>query len=660
MTYNRIPAVPLIVHDPYFSVWSPADHLTDADTRSWTDKPQPIRGTLTLDGSTYRVLGTGDLPALPQTGLTIEPTQTIAVFETASIALTLTFSQHFDLSDLETISEPITYLTASLVAKDGAEHAAKLSLQFPASLTYETLTDNRVVAKSFDLDHATAVSLGKARQTPLDHSGDLIDIDWGYLYLAAAKDQGVSVAPFATWNKQGLEATLTLDGATSQTLLIAYDDGQAINYFGTVQGAYWKHQHKSMLSLLDQRVQDAAGLVADCGRLNEQIDQQAIAVGGEDYRLIAATAYRQSIAAHKLIQDEHGELIFLSKECNSNGCIGTVDVSYPSIPLFLAFAPELVLAMCRPIMRFAATDVWTYDFAPHDVGRYPYATGQVYGLNNHPDVDDGTWIAGTDTIPVFADYPANADLYTEKYQMPVEECGDMILMASLASLLTDSDFVVQHHDRLVQWSQFLLTHGQDPANQLCTDDFAGHLAHNVNLSLKAIVALGALGKAFGHFGFEAEGATLLAKAHEMAAIWQDTAASETDSRLAFDQPESWSLKYNMVWDEILGLDLFPAAVRQREVTRYLKEQNGFGTPLDLRADYTKTDWLLWAATLTDDPAEFAAMIKPVARFLGETETREPFSDWYDTKTGRMVAFKNRSVIGGVFMPYLKALAPFQA
>ena len=30
----------------------------------------------------------------------------------------------------------------------------------------------------------------------------------------------------------------------------------------------------------------------------------------------------------------------------------------------------------------------------------------------------------------------------------------------------------------------------------------------------------------------------------------------------------------------------------------------------------------------------------------------PFSDWYDTKTGRFVAFIARSVQGGVYMPLL--------
>jgi hypothetical protein len=69
-------------------------------------------------------------------------------------------------------------------------------------------------------------------------------------------------------------------------------------------------------------------------------------------------------AAHKLVYDENGDVLYISKECFSNGCAATVDVSYPSIPLFLCYNPELVRGMMRPIFRFARTDEWEFDFSP--------------------------------------------------------------------------------------------------------------------------------------------------------------------------------------------------------------------------------------------------------------------------------------------------------
>jgi hypothetical protein len=79
--------------------------------------------------------------------------------------------------------------------------------------------------------------------------------------------------------------------------------------------------------------------------------------------------------------DTEGQLLFISKECFSNGCAATVDVSYPSIPMFLHYNPEFVKGMMRPIFKYAATEEWEFDFAPHDAGQYPLVEGQVYGKN---------------------------------------------------------------------------------------------------------------------------------------------------------------------------------------------------------------------------------------------------------------------------------------
>lgn len=658
---NRIPSVPLIVHDPYFSIWSPADHLNDAGTVSWTGKQMPIQGFVEIDGLKYVFLGNDDqYEKIKQIKQIIKPTQTNAVFATDTIEFTITFTQHFDLKDLQSISEPITYIILSVKSLDGEKHNVKVSIRFDGKLTYENLTESRLVTKQLEVGTTQEVFIGKAKQTPLNSSGDLIDIDWGYLYLATKNKVGQQVTSYQSWNQQGVQAEfdLSTDSEAVSRLLVAYDDLQAINYFGFAQNAYWKQEQPSLSALLDIRINEFDDIINDCDRIDSEISGRAREVGGDEYELICATAYRQAIAAHKLIRDENNQVIFLSKECNSNGCIGTVDVSYPSIPLFLAFQPELVAGMMRPIFRFAKLPVWPYDFAPHDVGRYPYATGQVYGFNNPNHIDDSTNIQERDTLGMYYQFPASVDLYEFKSQMPVEECGDMIIMASLVGLLGNTKFVDENYDQLIQWSQFLINNGQDPDNQLCTDDFAGHLAHNVNLSLKAIVALATLGKALQKTQYSDKGQKLSRRAKKMASIWQDTAQSTTDTKLAFDQNDTWALKYNLVWDDILKLNLFDESIKHNEIRRYLSELNDYGTPLDNRADYTKVDWLMWVASLTESKNDFDQFTVAVVKFLNETPDRQPFSDWYETKTGKMVAFKNRSVIGGVFMPLLKSIALF--
>jgi hypothetical protein len=341
---------------------------------------------------------------------------------------------------------------------------------------------------------------------------------------------------------------------------------------------------------------------------------------------VCALAYRQTVAAHGMVQDTDGTLLSFPKENFSNGCIGTVDVICPSCPFFLLFSPPIMKAQLVPVLDYARSPRWKFPFAPHDLGTYPKANGQVYGGGEK----------------------------TERDQMPVEECGNMLVMvAALTRVEGDATWTLKYGPQLSGWARYLKEKGLDPENQLCTDDFAGHLAHNTNLSVKAIVALGAYAQLCDQLGKKDEGKTYRETARQMAQEWVKRADDGNHFRLAFDKPGTWSQDYNMVWNNLLDLGLFPPEVERKEIAFYKTKMNRYGLPLDNRKTYTKLDWTVWTATMTETRADFEFFIEPIYCFLNETPNRVPMTDWYHTDSGKQAGFQARSTVGGV---YIKLLA----
>lgn len=639
---DRLPALPLIANDPYFSVWMPGDTLTAATPAHWSGVPKDMRGFARIDGQEYCWLGKTSRPSMQTAALRVTPTRTISTLTAAGVALTVTFWSPALPDDLDALSTPITFVDFSLSSLDGQPHQVSLRLNVSEALCYDGQSPKPMTGDCYAQGGLNIAYTGQTQQHVLGHSGDHITMDWGYLYLAA--QESVRRTPRGALAFE-MERALAPDVPAAAHALLGYDDIAAVNYFGVCCRAWYQRDGRTLPAALADFHARHDALLAACEAWDQRVLGEAQALGGEDYALIAAAAWRHTFAAHKLIATPEGELAMLSKENDSNGCIGTVDVSYPSTPLFLKFCPELVNALCRPVLRFASLPVWEFDFAPHDVGRYPYATGQVYGASSLPN--------GV-TPPPYYLYPAGTGAYDLRMQMPVEECGNMLIM--LEAALTRGareDLLLAYAPLLQTWVRYLDAYGEDPGEQLCTDDFAGHLARNVNLSAKAVVGIACYARMMARLGRAEEAQRWQARAHELAQSWLRRAQANgaTATALTFDGA-GWSMKYNLVWDLALGLGLLPRDFYRRESESYLPRLNEYGLPLDSRADYTKSDWQIWSACLAQDNATFRRLIAPLAHYLRATPTRVPFSDWYNTKTGAFVEFIARSVQGGVYMPML--------
>ena len=619
----RAPSVPLITIDPYFSVWSPADELNSATTVHWTGSPNTINAYALIDGEAYAVIGNGSGKKLSQKNLEINALTTDYIFEGAGIKLSLGFMSTLFPSDLKLMSRPVSFMRACFVSTDGKEHDVSFKIEVSEEICLDKAGEHPIDGKIIVMrDGHYAARIGSAVQNILNRSGDDLRIDWGYFYLSCDN----TAASYSIDEHDGMTyaSIETPVGQSFVYFAFAYDDIYSINYFGTQLKSLWNKNGEKIEDAIVSGLYDAKELWSRARGFSDALYESAEKAGGTEYAELLSLAYRQAIAAHKLVVDSDGELLFISKECFSNGCAATVDVSYPSIPLFLYYNPELVRAMMRPIYKYATSDKWCYEFAPHDVGQYPLVCGQVYAGNRL------------------------------EYQMPVEECGNMIVMEACAAIASGSaDFAMSHFELLEKWCKYLIENGNDPGNQLCTDDFAGHLAHNCNLALKAIMGIMGMSVLCDMADMPQESEKYKGIATDMAEKWCINAANGDGSyKLAFDQPDTFSMKYNAIWDKLWGTGLFPSDVIKSEFDSYKKHTNKYGLPLDNRADYTKSDWLLWTATFAETKEEFEKFISPLWLAYNDTPNRVPMTDWYFTSDSKLRGFIHRSVIAGLFIKLL--------
>jgi hypothetical protein len=652
---HRPPAVPLMTHNPYFAIWSDYNHLTDGPTRHWTGTGQPFTSIVQIDGKPYRLMGDEprDVPALQQTACDVEATHTRYTFQGAGVTIQLSFFTPAFPQDMDLLSRPVTYLTWTAKSIDGAQHAVNVLLDVDPVIGVNTDMD-AVTWGRLQTGTLEILNTGSRDQRILDKRGDNLRVDWGYFHLAVpraeqaettenrdALQQFVEHGALDTTDSMEMPATprdgaahlavelrLGSVGATpmSQHVLVSYTEGFAIEYLNQRLRSYWQRNGETVAALLDQAEQQYASLDQRGHAYDEKLTAALTEAGGPDYAYLATLAYRETLAAHELTADIDGTPLLFAKEDFSNGDIGTVDVLYPSSPFFLFFNPALLQAQIEPVLRYAMLPRWKFPFAPHDLGRWPLADGQEYGGGEQ----------------------------TEDDQMPVEESGDLLILAdALAQTQGNAKLAERYWLLFTKWALYLRQAGLDPANQLSTDDFAGHLAHNANLSIKAILALGAYADLAQRLGHTDVATDYRSTAEGMARQWETMAADGDHTRLAFDKPGTWSQKYNLVWDQLLGLHLFPPRLRESEVRFYLKHMNVYGVPLDSRATYTKLDWELWSATMAGSPAQFQQFVGPLVKWADTTPSRVPMTDWYDTITGKQEAFQARSVVGGL---YIKALS----
>lgn len=652
---KRMPSYPLLVKDPYFSFWMPSDDPTACDVAFWHGEKKPIRGLLTVDGTTYRFLGTGDEKPLTLTATEVDAFSTVYTFAGDGFALRVEFLSPLPPDDLDVLSLPVTFVAYEYIGKKAAD--VKLVLQMEERAAFDTcFNDERTEptrANRFVLKNCECASIGLVRQLPLSTSFDENGADWGYYYLG-----GDRAGAFEKANRKWIYAENEHKNVKSARgfFTVAFDDIISIFYFGEYLKNYWQRDGKTIFDAIEFATASFAKIKDKCAAFDKKLIELA-ADYSEDYLFVLYASLRQSVGAHKLVEDGKGRILFLSKECNSDGCIATVDISYPSMPMYLLFNPELVKGMMYPILDFSRMPIWKFGFAPHDAGIYPYCIGQYYAVksvdeNSCCDIAVHDW-KKNELLPFYYQFPVDHDIYVFDRQMPVEESGNMLVMSWLYYAVTgDKKFLNDNYDLLCEWVKYLEEFGLIPSNQLCTDDFAGHLDKNANLAIKAIEGIYCFSRIARAVGKKREFERFDALAKDYASKWCELYNDGDHTVLTLGNESSYSIKYNMAVDELMDRALFSSELKKRELDYYDTKATRYGVPLDSRNTIAKTDWLMWVSALGDDRTcdKYARYL---TAFMTETPDRVPFSDYIETVAPTYVTFRNRTVQGGNFFPLLK-------
>lgn len=657
----RPPAIPLLAHDPYFSVWSLNDKLTGDHTRHWSGKEQHLTGLIRIDGQPFRFMGSAprDVEAMDQKAVQVTPTRTIYTFEKSSIRLKVTFLTPAFPESLDVLARPLSYVVLDAQSIDDTEHDVTVYFDVSSLLAVNS-GDQRVAGARLKVKDLHVVRVGTQAQDTLAKSGDDLRIDWGYAYLAAPNRDGTEVrvrdtGVRAAFAKEGkLPDRDEFDGFAPNTrvflamaavfnfgklrslpvsryAMVAYDDLYSVQYFNRNLRPYWRRtgpggKAVTIDTLLETAEAEYLDLQARAEKFDRELTDDLVRVGGSKYAQIATLAYRQTLAAHKLTADADGRALFFAKDNAAAGGIAVVDAIYAAAPFYLMLNPELLRAALVPVLQYAQMPRWQFKFAPHDLGQYPLAGGQNF--------------AGGEK--------------SEAGQMAIEETSSLLLLvAALARTDRDTKFAKPYWGVLTKWAEYLKDKGVDPEDQPSVDDAGEKLARNANLSLKSILALGAYADLARTLDDAKVYDAYWALAREHAQRWQELVADGSHTTMSFGQAGSWSQKYHLVWDRVLELGIFPEELGRKEVAHYLTQQGRYGLPLDSRDRHARLDATFWSASLAE-PRDFDEFANAVFDYLHETPTRVPMADWYWTHDAKQKAplQQARGAVGGVYMKML--------
>mmetsp|Transcript_40305 Transcript_40305/g.56030 ORF Transcript_40305/g.56030 Transcript_40305/m.56030 type:complete len:686 (+) Transcript_40305:68-2125(+) len=659
----RPPAIPLVAIDPYISIWSTYDHLYDGWPTHWSGSIVGMDAMIRVNGTSYCLMGGDNIcqKNAQQNSVTVDPTQTIYTFFADDVFVVMKFTTPSILDDKTVLqfNDPVTFLTFQVGSISGTKSSVQIYFDTSAEIAVDDITTSVDWNRPYDPSGKNDIMrIGATLQQPLSNNQDRIS--WGFWHVSIQSNPATSTsmtsdtnARTAFVNGQPLPPddtsgprpcndewpvlALTYDfgqvGKEEKEMhfSVGYDDTESIKYFSDPFKAAWTTRFPTFPHLLDDYEERYYTLMADCYDFDTKLKEKLDLVGGEEYSRLGSLVYRQVTASTKLVWNDRISAFWLFvKEISSDGDVSTVDVLYPASPFFLFLSPESLKLQLFPLLEYSNNQTAQYGLdVPYNLAWSPHHLG--------------VW-------PVCDIRPEDQE------QMPMEETGNMfIMMASVAQHQScDVSFLEDYWPLLAIWGDYLNSSLPDPQDQLCTDDFEGPSPQNVNLAAKGIVGLAAYSYLLNCSGDHQNATRYYESAVNFVPFWLTNADDGDHYRLQYNLSGTWSVKYNLLFDLLIGTNLFPSSVYEEEITYYLGDQlNQYGMPLDDRATFGKADWNMWAAAMSPEKDQFLEILSTIYDYANSTTSRVPLTDWYDTISGDRQGFQARPVMGGVFAAMLR-------
>ncbi|KAL2064393.1 hypothetical protein VTL71DRAFT_4887 [Oculimacula yallundae] len=671
----RPPAIPLAVKSPYMSTWlevgsdgGNGGNLAGAWPRFWAGpQPGPVAGRngavtgwvgfIKVDGESYTWMGDASVNGWRPTLVTQDSFEytsqrsTFMLNVAGKITMNVTFLSPLTPKDIKRHSIIGSYLSVTVNSRDGVDHDVQLYADTSAEWVNPT-HNQEPVAWSYSENNGVA-SHKSFQRTESEFNADYPDdaAHWGNWYWSTAASPSMSYqsgsdstvraiylsnsvlpntqdreyrAISSRWPVFAFSHALGNVGKTPVSTLytIVHAQKNAI-YFNGANGlvslpSLWASYWSTDLSMVNFFHKDWP---SNNGALDHKIAVDSLKAGGQDYLTITSLSARQAFGAVQLCGTPAKPYLFM-KEISSDGNTQTVDVLFPTMPIFLYTNPNLVKYLLDPLYENQEAGRFPQTYSLHDLGaNYPRAIG-------HPNGDGEP--------------------------MPLEECGNMIIATLVYVQRTgDTAYLAKHYKILKQWTGYLIQEALIPAYQLSTDDFQGQLANQTNLALKGIIAIEAMSVVARRIGNLADAKTFTDIAHDYINKWQKLAvvasANPPHTNLAYQDKNSHGLLYNLYGDTLLGLNLVPKSIYSMQSTFYPTVAQTYGVSLDTRNVFTKSDWEMWVAAISS-PSTKTMFISKLANWINTTPSNRAFTDLYNTQTGDFASgpFIARPVVGGHF------------